>query len=61
MPIEIFLHRVVGPLQCNCYVVGDPLARKAVLIDPGGDADALIEDLVKLEVEITAMESIYTP
>lgn len=55
MPIEIFLHRVVGPLQCNCYVVGDPAARKAVLIDPGGDADALIEDLVKLEVEITAI------
>lgn len=55
MALEIFLHREVGPLQCNCYVVGDPATRKAVLIDPGGDADALIEDLVTARVEIVAI------
>lgn len=55
MAIEIFLHRVVGPLQCNCYVVGDPETRKAILIDPGGDAVSLLDDLVRLGVEITAI------
>jgi hydroxyacylglutathione hydrolase len=53
--LEIFLHRVVGPLQCNCYVVGDPATRQAILIDPGGDADALIEDLAEARVEVTAI------
>ena len=55
MALEIFLHREVGPLQCNCYVVGDPASRKAVLIDPGGDADVLIEDLAAARVEIVAI------
>lgn len=28
--------RVVGPLQTNCYLLGDPAARQAVVIDPVG-------------------------
>jgi hydroxyacylglutathione hydrolase len=36
--LEIFAHRVVGALECNCYVVGDPVAREAIVIDPGDDA-----------------------
>lgn len=55
MALEIFLHRVVGPLQCNCYVVGDPETRKAIVIDPGGDADVLVGELVKLQLEVTAI------
>ena len=27
----------VGPLQCNCTIVGDPVTKKALVIDPGGD------------------------
>ena len=38
MSLEIFYHREVGPLACNCYVVGDPVTREAIVIDPGGDA-----------------------
>ncbi len=41
--MEIFAHRVVGPLACNCYVVGDPNTRDAIVIDPGGEADELAE------------------
>jgi hydroxyacylglutathione hydrolase len=36
----------VGPLQCNCSVIGDEISREAMVIDPGDDiADilALIE------------------
>ena len=32
----------VGPLQCNCSVIGDEVSREAMVIDPGGDiADVL--------------------
>jgi hydroxyacylglutathione hydrolase len=34
----------VGPLQCNCSVVGDETTREAMVIDPGDD----IEDILAL-------------
>ena len=34
----------VGPLQCNCSVIGDETTRDAMVIDPGDD----IEDLLAL-------------
>ena len=34
----------VGPLQCNCSVVGDELTREAMVIDPGDD----IEDVLSV-------------
>ena len=24
----------VGPLQCNCTIIGDPLTKKAIVVDP---------------------------
>ena len=34
----------VGPLQCNCSVIGDETTRAAMVIDPGDD----IEDVLAL-------------
>src|SRR5437899_8666587 len=34
----------VGPLQCNCSVIGDESTREAMVIDPGDD----IEDVLAL-------------
>src|SRR3984957_2538347 len=34
----------VGPLQCNCSVIGDETTREAMVIDPGDD----IEDILAL-------------
>ncbi|MGH2747272.1 MAG: MBL fold metallo-hydrolase [Actinomycetota bacterium] len=53
--MEIFLARPVGPLQCNCYVVGDPETREAILIDPGGNAEELAEALVEQDLTIVAI------
>ena len=25
----------VGPLQCNCTLIGDPISKKAIVVDPG--------------------------
>jgi hydroxyacylglutathione hydrolase len=42
----IFETVAVGPLQCNCYILGCEETREALLIDPGEDAE-LILPLVK--------------
>jgi len=33
----------VGLLQCNCSILGDPESREAIVLDPGGDVDAILE------------------
>ncbi len=33
---------IVGPLEVNCYILWDRKSREAVVIDPGGDAGAVI-------------------
>lgn len=32
----------VGPLQCNCSIVGDETSREAMVIDPGDDVSSLL-------------------
>lgn len=39
---------VVGPLQANCYIVGDEATSEALVIDPGGDADKILDVVAKL-------------
>lgn len=55
MAFELFLHREVGPLACNCYVVGDLVTRRAIVIDPGGDADELAAEIAARDLTITAI------
>ena len=42
----------VGPLQCNCTILGDLVSRKAIVVDPGGDAEILLERLVELNLQV---------
>ena len=44
--------RPVGPLQCNCTILGDPESRKAIIVDPGGDAEVLLQRLVDLNLQV---------
>ena len=53
--LKLFLHRVVGPLACNCYVVGEEETRRAIVIDPGGDAEELAGEIVSQGLTITAI------
>jgi hydroxyacylglutathione hydrolase len=53
--LKIFIHREVGPLACNCYVVGDPITKQAIVIDPGGEADELASEIVAQGLSITAI------
>ena len=42
----------VGPLQCNCTILGDLVSRKAIVVDPGGDSKILLERLVELNLQV---------
>ena len=37
----------VGPLQCNCSVIGDEQSREAIVIDPGDDIERVLAALQK--------------
>ena len=37
----------VGPLQCNCSVIGDESTHEAIVIDPGDDIDTVVAALAK--------------
>lgn len=47
MALEIYEQRVVGPLACNCYLLGDPATRQAIVVDPGDDAETILGLLAK--------------
>lgn len=36
---------VVGPLESNCFIIGDEISRKAIVIDPGDEPDRILETL----------------
>jgi len=33
----------VGPLQCNCSILGDEASREAIVVDPGDDIHRIVE------------------
>ncbi|MEM0952025.1 MAG: MBL fold metallo-hydrolase [Cyanobacteria bacterium P01_H01_bin.74] len=35
----------VGPLQCNCTIIGNRATKQAVVIDPGGSIDSILKKL----------------
>jgi len=49
------IHKIlpVGPLQCNCSVIGDETTREAMVIDPGDDIEDIVAilDAHKLQVK----------
>jgi hydroxyacylglutathione hydrolase len=52
MIIERF---IVGMLQTNCFLLGDPQTRQAVVIDPGGDADKIANRIEELGLSLSAI------
>lgn len=51
---RIFYERFpVGPLQCNCVVMGDRVTKKALVIDPGGDTEKILGILRRESLTLT--------
>lgn len=45
----------VGPLQENCYIVGDEDTKQAIVIDPGDEPDRILEVIKNNNFEIIAV------
>jgi hydroxyacylglutathione hydrolase len=43
----------VGPFGSNCYIVGSEKTKEGIIVDPGADAEAIIQAVQKLELKIT--------
>lgn len=48
----------VGPLQCNCSIVGDETSREAIVIDPGDEIESVLSILKKHN--LTAKQIVVT-
>lgn len=42
----------VGPLACNCTILGDPEAGEAIVIDPGDEVDRIHRRLTELGLKL---------
>ena len=61
MPVEL-IHEIipVGPLQCNCSILGDPVTREALVVDPGDDVERIVALLQKHQLKVRAIISTHT-
>ena len=48
------IHNVlpVGPLQCNCSIIGDEISREAMVIDPGDDIDDILAVIAEHKLQV---------
>ena len=63
MPVtEQLIHEIlpVGMLQCNCHIVGDPFTHEAMIIDPGDDADRILEIIRRHHLNVRAIVITHT-
>ena len=51
----IIEHFAVGPLQCNCVVIGDERTRQAIVIDPGDETARIADILERQSLKICAI------
>ncbi len=51
----IFRSFPVPPLGCNCSIIGDPLTRKALVVDPGGAHELILQTLLELDLTVSAL------
>lgn len=43
----------VPPLGCNCSILGDPVTKQAVVVDPGGAPERILREVEQLGLTVT--------
>ena len=43
---------VVGPFASNCYIVGDDSTKEGMIVDPGAEADGILQKVGELKLKI---------
>jgi hydroxyacylglutathione hydrolase len=53
-PEVVMIHEIlpVGPLQCNCSIIGDETTREAMVVDPGDDIADILARIEKHQLKI---------
>lgn len=49
-----------GPLGCNCSILFDPVSKRAIVVDPGGDFELIDEKLTALGATVDAIVHTHT-
>ena len=51
---ERMIHKIlpVGPLQCNCSIIGDETTREAMVIDPGDDVTDILAVISQYKLQV---------
>jgi hydroxyacylglutathione hydrolase len=59
---EKLIHEIipVGMLQCNCSILGDPVTREALVVDPGDEVERILEILRRHKLTVRAIISTHT-
>ena len=42
----------VGPLQCNCSIIGDEASKEAIVLDPGDDVENVLEAVRRHRLQV---------
>jgi len=45
----------VPPLGCNCSILGDPVTKQAIVVDPGGDHERILKEVGDLGLTIVSI------
>src|SRR5260370_21216158 len=49
----------VGMLQCNCSIIGDPVTREALVVDPGDEVNRILDLLGRHKLIVKAIVSTH--
>jgi len=51
------IHEIVpvGPLQCNCSIIGDEQTREGIVVDPGDDIERVLEIVARHGLKLKAI------
>jgi hydroxyacylglutathione hydrolase len=49
----------VGVLQCNCSIIGDPVSREALVVDPGDEVNRILDLLGRHKLTVKAIVSTH--
>lgn len=55
----IYIKIPVGLLQCNCSILGDPVTREAIVIDPGDEVGRILDLLGRHKLTVKAIISTH--
>jgi hydroxyacylglutathione hydrolase len=58
---ERFIHITipVGMLQCNCSIIGDPVTREALVVDPGDEVTRILDLIGRHRLTVKAIVSTH--